>query len=79
VVRVEGDFRDDKEWLVERNLLANAEDSFFSIPNTLISARKPRVPVSNMSDRPWFIRKGEILGSLIDPQSYFDKPKSEEV
>jgi hypothetical protein len=37
MVAVEGNFSSDKEWLVERNLLANAEDSFFSIPNTLIS------------------------------------------
>jgi hypothetical protein len=78
LVRVEGDFSQDREWLVERNLLANSEDSFFSIPNTLISARKPRVPVSNMSDRPRIIRKGEILGTLTDPQEFFDKPTTEE-
>ncbi|KAJ7806736.1 hypothetical protein B0H13DRAFT_1929447 [Mycena leptocephala] len=78
IVRVDGDFSQDREWLVERNLLANAEDSFFSIPNTLISARKPTVPVSNMSDRPRFIRKGEILGTLTDPQEYFDKPGTPE-
>jgi hypothetical protein len=77
VVRVDGDFSEDKEWLVERNLLANSEDSFFSVPNTLISARKPCVPVSNMSDCPRFIRKGEILGTLTDPQDYFDKPSSQ--
>ncbi|KAJ7835422.1 hypothetical protein B0H13DRAFT_1913575 [Mycena leptocephala] len=78
-VRVEGDIKEDKEWLVERNLLANSEDSFFSVPNTLLSARKPIVPVSNMSERPRFVRKGEILGSLIDPQEYFDKPQSKEI
>ncbi|KAJ7914797.1 hypothetical protein B0H13DRAFT_1872668 [Mycena leptocephala] len=69
VVRVEGDFRDDKEWLVERNLLANAEDTFFSVPNTLISARKPCVPVCNMSNKPRMIRKGEIVGTLADPRN----------
>jgi hypothetical protein len=41
IVHVDGDFSQDREWLVERNLLVNAEDSFFSVPNTLISARKP--------------------------------------
>ncbi|KAJ6463790.1 hypothetical protein C8R47DRAFT_1224947 [Mycena vitilis] len=59
-LRVEGDFVDGRDWLVERSLLANAEDSFFSIPNVLITGRKPIVPVSNMSDRPRIIRKGEI-------------------
>jgi hypothetical protein len=77
-VRVEGDFREYKEWMVERNLLANAEDSFFSVPNTLISARKPVIPVSNMSDRPRMIRRGEILGQLTDPQEFFDRPVTEE-
>jgi hypothetical protein len=74
---VDGNFSQDREWLVERNLIANNEDSFFSIPNTLISARKPAVPVSNMSDRPRFIRKGEILGTLTDPQEFFNKPTTE--
>jgi hypothetical protein len=30
-----------------------------------------------MSDRPQMICKGEILGSLQDPQEYFDSPRSE--
>ena len=37
-IRVEGNFDEDKEWLVEKNLLANANDSFFAVPNVLISA-----------------------------------------
>ncbi|KAJ7443799.1 hypothetical protein FB451DRAFT_1413427 [Mycena latifolia] len=52
VIRVDGDFSDDREWLVEKNLLANSEDTFFTVPNVLISARAPKVPVSNMSDKP---------------------------
>jgi hypothetical protein len=78
LVRVDGDFAEDKDWLVERSLLANAEDSFFTVPNVLISARRPVVPVSNMSDRPRMIRKGEILGQLTDPRLFFDCPSSEE-
>jgi hypothetical protein len=49
MVTVDGNFGADKEWLVERSLLANTEDSFFTIPNTLISSRKPILPVGNMS------------------------------
>ncbi|KAF7365342.1 Retrovirus-related Pol polyprotein from transposon opus [Mycena venus] len=78
IIRVDGDFSEDREWLVERNLLANADDSFFSIPNMLISARKPVIGVSNLSSRPRVIRKGEVLGVLTDPQEYFDKPNSQE-
>jgi hypothetical protein len=78
MVAVEGNFNEDKEWLVERNLLANTKDSFFTVPNTLISLRKLIVLVSNMSPRPRMIRKGEILGTLKDPQEFFDSPSSKE-
>ncbi|KAJ7139629.1 hypothetical protein C8R44DRAFT_605407, partial [Mycena epipterygia] len=77
IVRLAGNFSEDKEWLVDMNILANTDDTFFSIPKTLISARRPCVPVSNLSDHPRIIRKGEILGSLVDPQEFFDKPRFE--
>ncbi|KAJ7709430.1 hypothetical protein B0H17DRAFT_850392, partial [Mycena rosella] len=70
MVRLEGDFSEDREWLVERGLLADAQDSFLSVPNTLISARRPFLAVSNTSDRPRMIRKGEILGSLVAPEKF---------
>ncbi|KAJ7895850.1 hypothetical protein B0H13DRAFT_1885372 [Mycena leptocephala] len=60
------------------NLLANAEDTFFGVANTLILAQKPAVPISNMSRKPRFIRKGEILGKLVDPEKYFDTPGTNE-
>jgi hypothetical protein len=52
LVSIDRDFSQDKEWFVEWSLLANVEDSFFMVPNILILARKPVVPVCNMSDRP---------------------------
>lgn len=78
VVRIEGDFGEDREWLVESNMIANADDSFFGVANTLITARKPAVPVSNLSNRPRFILRGEILGRLTDPEKFFDTPSSKE-
>ncbi|KAJ7444690.1 hypothetical protein FB451DRAFT_1413084 [Mycena latifolia] len=78
VVRVSGDFSEDKEWMVECTMLANSDDSFFGVANTLITARNPMVSVSNLSDRPRFVRKGEILGGLVDPTKFFDTPKSED-
>ncbi|KAJ7091836.1 hypothetical protein C8R44DRAFT_546620, partial [Mycena epipterygia] len=77
VVRLDGNFKEDREWMIERLLLADAHDSFFLIPNTLISARNPMLPITNTSERPRFIRKGEILGSLANPQKFFDSPKDE--
>ena len=74
-IRVDGNFNEDKEWLVEKNLLANnANDSFFAVPNVLISARHPWVPIANPTDHLRYIRKGEIIGNLTDPNEFFDKP-----
>ncbi|KAJ7691794.1 hypothetical protein B0H17DRAFT_934671 [Mycena rosella] len=49
MVRLSGDFSEDCEWLLERGLLADAQDLFLSVPNTLISARRPFLAVSNTS------------------------------
>ena len=71
-IQVEGQLDDDKDWLVTKNLLSGADDACFAVPNTLISAANPWVPVTNPSDRPRYIRKGEIIGVLSDPSEYFD-------
>jgi len=77
-IRVEGNFKEDKEWLIEKNLLANANDSFFVIPNILISASNPWVPITDPTDHLRYIRKGEIINSISDPQKFFDSPKSKD-
>ncbi|KIK05316.1 hypothetical protein K443DRAFT_91526, partial [Laccaria amethystina LaAM-08-1] len=77
-IRVEGQLDEDKDWLVEKSLLANANDSYFAAPNTLVSARNPWVPVANPTDQPRFIRKGEVIGSLHDPAEFFETPNSAE-
>ena len=75
-IQVEGQLGDDRDWLVTKNLLSGADNTYFAVPNTLISATNPWVPVSNPSDRPQFIRKGEIIGVLSDPAEYFDHVKT---
>ena len=77
-IRVEGHFDEDRTWLVEKNLLASENDSTFLVPNVLISSSDPWVPVSNPSIHPRTIRKGDVIGYLVDPQEFFDVPDSEE-
>ena len=48
------------------------------MPNVLISLSDPWVPVSNPSTHPRTIRKGDIIGYLVDPQEFFDTPNSKE-
>ncbi|RDB15449.1 hypothetical protein Hypma_004156 [Hypsizygus marmoreus] len=74
-IEVMGNLGEDREWVIEKNLMANDGQSFFAVPNVLISAAKPWVPVSNTSNHPRWIRKGDIIGSLEDPKEFFDKPK----
>ena len=71
-IKVEGQMEEDKEWLVQKNLLANANDSFFAVPNTLISTRNPWIPVANPTDQPCYIRKGEIIGTT-SAYHFYDK------
>lgn len=73
-IEVMADFGEQRDWLVEKNLLADS-NSFFAVPNVLISADKPWIPVSNPSPRPRYIRKGDIIGTLKDPQEFFDTPR----
>lgn len=75
-IQVEGQLGDDPDWIVTKNLLSGADNTYFAVPNTLISATNPWVPVSNPSDRPRFIRKGEIIRVLSDPAEYFDHVKA---
>ena len=75
-IQVEGQLGEDRDWLITKNLLAGADNAYFAVPNTLISASNPWVPVTNPSDRPRYIRKGEIIGSLSDPAEYFDHVKT---
>lgn len=75
-IRVEGQLDEDREWLVQKNLLANANDTFFAVPNVLISAAHPWIPIANPTEHPRYIRKGEIIGTLVDPATFFDSPKS---
>ncbi|KAJ7615061.1 hypothetical protein DFH06DRAFT_1146122 [Mycena polygramma] len=73
-IRVVGELGTDKNWVVEKNMLADANDSYFAIPNTLISASNPFLPVANTTTRPRYIRKGEALGTIHAPQEFFDSP-----
>ena len=75
-IQIEGQLGEDKDWLVSKNLLSGADDSYFVVPNTLISAANPWVPIANPSNRPRYIRKGEVIGTLSDPEEYFDHVKN---
>jgi len=47
-------------------------------PILIISAKNPWIPITNPTNRPRYIRKGEIIGTLTDPAEYFDHVKTME-
>ena len=59
----------DKHWIIQKNLLANINNSFFAVPNTLILTRNPWISVANPTDQPRYICKGETIGMLHNPDT----------
>ncbi|KAJ3473690.1 hypothetical protein NLI96_g12874 [Meripilus lineatus] len=76
-VKVRGHFEGKKEWLVERIILQVDETHNLVVPNILISSENPILPIANTSNRPLMVRKGEIVGRLLDPEEGLDKPVNE--
>ncbi|KAJ7471353.1 hypothetical protein B0H11DRAFT_1919894 [Mycena galericulata] len=69
-VEVDGDFADDQDWFIEKIVLADESDEVFIVSNTLVSSCSPFVSVANPSDRPRFLRKGDIVGQRRDPPDF---------
>jgi hypothetical protein len=63
------------EWILGKTLLADSDDSFFPVPNTLMTSSTPMVPMANTSALPRRLRKGEIVGIVVSTDKFFDKPK----
>ncbi|KAI0749011.1 hypothetical protein BC629DRAFT_1444896 [Irpex lacteus] len=75
-VPVTGYLEEADEWLVEKSMIGDSRVAPLVIPNVLISRVDPRVPVTNTTNAPRTLRKGEILASISKPSEYFDKPKN---
>ncbi|RDB15235.1 hypothetical protein Hypma_004746 [Hypsizygus marmoreus] len=74
-IQVTGDFAENREWLIQKNLLASGSDDYFAVPNILVRGKDPKVPISNTSSHPRYVRKGDIIGNLTDPKHFFDTLK----
>jgi hypothetical protein len=45
---------------------------------TWVNTSNPYLPIANPSSRPWYIRRREIVGQLINPDIFVDRPGSAE-
>ncbi|KAG6904641.1 hypothetical protein DXG01_008414 [Tephrocybe rancida] len=72
-------FSDQEHWLVEKVIIGLEDATVMAAPTTFINASTPYIPIANPNPRPWFIRKGEVVGYLVDPATTCDKPKDEDI
>ncbi|KZW01441.1 hypothetical protein EXIGLDRAFT_602947, partial [Exidia glandulosa HHB12029] len=77
-VPILANFDGKDEWFMERELHANGDDTFMMSPSCFVSPLESRLSVSNPTPTPRFIRKGQILGRLLDPKACLDRPKTEQ-
>lgn len=77
-VPITGPFEGKNHWLVESYVADQGNLSFLATAACLINSDSPMVPVANLSFKRKRIRKGDPLGYLADPGSYFDHPKTPE-
>ncbi|EJD46744.1 hypothetical protein AURDEDRAFT_63033, partial [Auricularia subglabra TFB-10046 SS5] len=91
-VPIAGDFQKDREWIVEPFLIPQADETFLTVPNTLLSvhtvdagrkepgsiARVSTLPVTNPTKVPRLLRAGTLLGYAKDPQQLFEAPGTAE-
>jgi hypothetical protein len=59
-------------------VISTDDESVLAAPTTWVNSAVPYLPIANLSTRPWYIRKGDVVGQLLDPDSYADKPKDVE-
>lgn len=77
-VRVIGPFAGRKQWIVEKVVISTDDCSVLAAPTMWVNSNSPYIPIANPSSRPWYIRRGEIVGHLINPEVFADKSKDEE-
>ncbi|KZV97802.1 hypothetical protein EXIGLDRAFT_576180, partial [Exidia glandulosa HHB12029] len=90
-VPIAGALQEGREWYVERFMVPQKDETFLTVPNTLLDlrtedagrkeeysiARKSYLPVSNPTKTPRLLRAGTLMGYARDPARYLDSPGTE--
>jgi hypothetical protein len=77
-VSIRGPFEGRDDWLVDRLILPTDDGSVVSAPMTWVNSENAYLPIANPGVRPWYVRKGEMIGRLVDPASFADVPANNE-
>ncbi|EPT02336.1 hypothetical protein FOMPIDRAFT_1118518, partial [Fomitopsis schrenkii] len=70
-IPITADFACNTHWFAEKTVLGQADGSCLLTTPTLLDAAHAYVAVSNPSDRPVRMQRGEVLCHLHDPSVYF--------
>ena len=76
-VQVSAPFDGCEDWLVEKVIIGSEDCNILAAPTTWITASMPIIPIVNPSTSPQIIRRGEIVGHLLDPSCTLDNPLDE--
>ena len=76
-VAISAAFEGREDWIVEKIIIGTDDQNIMAAPTTWITVSCPYIPIANTSPHPRYIRTGEVVGYLIDPETSLDKPKDE--
>ncbi|KIY61442.1 hypothetical protein CYLTODRAFT_362874 [Cylindrobasidium torrendii FP15055 ss-10] len=76
-VEVEGHFRTTETLVVEKGMLELKNGEYLAVPNVLIDAARPVIPIANTSSIPRRIRKGEAVAWVNSANEEIDRPQSQ--
>jgi hypothetical protein len=77
-VRVIGPFTGCAQWIIEKVVISTDDCSVLAALTIWINSANPFIPITSPSTHPWYIQWGEVVGHLVDPSAFVDKPKDAE-
>ena len=77
-VAVHAAFEGCEDWIVEKVIIGMDDQNIMVDPTTWINSSCPFKPLANPSPHLHYLRPGEVIGYLQNPELIVDKPKDEE-
>ena len=71
-VAISATFEGREDWIVEKIIIGMDDQNIMVAPTTWITASCPYIPIANTSPLPRYVRTGEVVGYLIDPETSLD-------
>jgi hypothetical protein len=63
-----------EDWIVEKIIIGTNDSNIMATLTTWVSSQYPYLPIVNPSKLPHYIHAGEIIGHLVNPEEFVDRP-----